>query len=58
MLKSTKGNKKSPIKSKPSVKDYGSDPFFVEKANQSRLFLQKHGFPKEIVKKKQGATAD
>jgi hypothetical protein len=46
-------------KSKPSkinrakkVKDYGNDPFFVKKAEESRTFLEKHGFPKELLTKK------
>lgn len=33
------------------VKDYGNDPFFVKKAKESKEFLEKHGFPKELVKK-------
>lgn len=32
------------------VKDYGNDPFFVKKANQSQKFLEKQGFP-ELQKK-------
>lgn len=34
------------------VKDYGNDPFFIKKANASQAFLEKNGFPKEIVSKK------
>jgi len=34
------------------VKDYGNDPFFVKKAKQSKEFLEKHGFPKELLVKK------
>lgn len=34
------------------VKDYGSDPFFVKKAKESKEFLEKHGFPKELLSKK------
>jgi hypothetical protein len=51
--------KKKQIKSKPSrtkrakkVKDYGNDPFFVRKAEESREFLEKNGFPKELLTKK------
>jgi hypothetical protein len=33
------------------VKDYGNDPFVIKKAKQSKEFLEKHGFPKELVKK-------
>ena len=28
-----------------SVKDYGNDPFFIRKANDSQKFLEKNGFP-------------
>jgi hypothetical protein len=35
-----------------SVKDYGNQPYFINKANQSKAFLDKHGFPKELLKKK------
>ncbi|CAN5472370.1 hypothetical protein BH10BAC4_BH10BAC4_20410 [soil metagenome] len=31
------------------VKDYGKDPFFVNKAKQSKAFLEKHGFPQELI---------
>lgn len=34
------------------VKDYGNDPFFVKKAKESKAFLEKHGFPKELVVKR------
>lgn len=34
------------------VKDYGNDPFFIKKANESKDFLEKHGFPKELMKKR------
>ncbi len=33
------------------VKDYGNDPFFVKKAKESKEFLEKHGFPKELLLK-------
>jgi hypothetical protein len=32
------------------VKDYGNDPFFVKKADDSQKFLEEHGFPKEFLK--------
>ena len=32
------------------IKDYGNDPFFIKKANESKIFLEKHGFPKELMK--------
>ncbi len=31
------------------VKDYGKDPFFVKKTKQSKVFLEKHGFPQEMI---------
>jgi hypothetical protein len=33
------------------VKDYGNEPFFVKKANDSKQFLEKHGFPKALQKR-------
>jgi len=50
MITSSKNKKqKSPKTGKTtiskSVKDYGTDPFFVKKADQSQKFLGKHGFP-------------
>lgn len=51
--------KKKQIKRKTSkdkrtkkVKDYGNDPFFVKKAEDSKTFLEKHGFPKELLTRK------
>jgi hypothetical protein len=32
------------------VKDYGNDPYFIKKANESKDFLEKHGFPEELMK--------
>jgi predicted RND superfamily exporter protein len=43
---------KSKVKVSNKVKDYGNDPFFVKKAKESKEFLQKHGFPKELLIKK------
>lgn len=34
------------------VPDYGNDPFFVKKAQESQVFLEKHGFPTDLVRKK------
>ncbi len=34
------------------VRDYGNDPFFVKKNQQSKEFLEKHGFPKELLEKR------
>ena len=29
----------------PNVRDYGNEPFFIKKADESKEFLEKHGFP-------------
>ncbi|MES1159974.1 MAG: hypothetical protein ABUM51_04395 [Bacteroidota bacterium] len=34
------------------VKNYGTDPFFVKKAADSKTFLDKHGFPEELLLKR------
>ena len=44
--------KTAPIKNSIKVKDYGNDPFFVEKADKSKIFLEKHGFPEKLLRKK------
>ena len=31
------------------VKDYPNDPFFVQKTKESKTFLEKHDFPKELL---------
>ncbi|MFT4152407.1 hypothetical protein [Parafilimonas sp.] len=36
------------------VGDYGNDPFFVKKADDSKKFLEKHGFPEELLKIRSG----
>ena len=46
----SKKNAKSAVSKK--VKDYGNDPFFVKKANDSKRFLEKNGFPAELLSKK------
>lgn len=33
-----------------NVKDYSNDPFFIKKADDSKAFLEKHGFPEELMK--------
>ena len=45
-------NKKVKVDDSKSVRDYGNDPYFVKKANKSKAFLEKHGFPKELLAKK------
>jgi hypothetical protein len=56
---SRKQTNKQPAKTIVSnkVKDYGNDPFFVKKAEESKVFLEKHGFPKELLNKRKGKTA-
>lgn len=34
------------------VKDYSNDPLVLKKVQESREFLSKHGFPKELIDKK------
>lgn len=38
----------SAAKKQRKAKDYGNDPFFVKKAEESKIFLEKHGFPKDL----------
>jgi hypothetical protein len=45
-------SKPSKTKNAKKVRDYGNDPFFIKKAEESRAFLEKHGFPKELLTKK------
>ncbi len=44
-----KGSSKAIVNS--SVRDYGNEPFFVKKANDSKEFLQKHGLPKAFQRR-------
>lgn len=46
-IKKTAKSKSAIVSDK--VKDYGKDPFFVKKAKQSKAFLEKHGFPQELI---------
>lgn len=34
------------------VKDYNNEALFVQKANASQAFLEKNGFPQELLPKK------
>ncbi len=52
ITKSSKTTKKSKARVSRKVKDYGNEPFFVEKAKQSKAFLEKNGFPTELSLKK------
>ena len=49
-----KRSKKSAAQKKtsPRVGDYSNDPYFEKKAEESKAFLEKHGFPAEVMKKK------
>ena len=51
-LSKKKNQKKVAINAKISsdVKDYSNDPYFIKKANESKDFLEKHGFPEELMK--------
>lgn len=42
---------KSDITVSDKVKSYAHDPFVLRKANESKSFLEKHGFPKQLVKR-------
>lgn len=46
----TQKTEKSVVSKK--VRDYGNDPFFIKKANESQAFLEKHGFPEDLLKKR------
>ena len=36
-------------KSHPKVKDYGNDPFFVQKAEAAKQVIEKYGLPKQLL---------
>ena len=44
--------KQKKIKISNKVKDHSNDPFIVKKNKESIAFLEKHGFPKEIMERK------
>jgi len=44
-------NKKIISNKTEQVRDYGNDPYFVKKANKSKVFLEKNGFPQELLNK-------
>jgi len=35
-----------------NIKSYENDPLVIKKNRESRAFLQKHGFPEELLMKK------
>jgi hypothetical protein len=55
-IKMARAPKRKPKNSKITVvsnmPDYSKDPFFVKKAQRSKEFLDKHGFPEEWMPKK------
>lgn len=52
MENSTNKNFKGNTKEAKQVRDYGNDPYFVKKGNKSKVFLEKHGFPKDLLDKR------
>jgi hypothetical protein len=44
--------KSAKAKGGAKIKDYGNDPFFVKKGAESKVFLEKNGFPKDLLLKK------
>lgn len=44
---------KSGAKVSSQVKNYGNDPFVIKKMKESKAFLEKYGFPKELTLEKQ-----
>lgn len=43
-------NKLSKIKVDPTIRDYGNHPFFVKKGEASKKFMEKAGFPSDLLK--------
>jgi len=43
---------KSKSKSADKLKDYGNEPYLLRKRTSLKSFLEKHGFPKELLVKK------
>ena len=36
------------------MKDYGNDPYFIKKNQESQAFLKKNGFPEELLRIRKG----
>lgn len=52
-----KSNQSKKIKNRQGqVRDYSNDPYFIKKANQSKIFLEKQGFSAELMQKKTAST--
>ena len=45
-------NKSSKVVISNEVGDYGNDPYVIKKGEESKKFLEKHGFPEELLKKR------
>lgn len=45
-------NPKINAKISDKVGNYANDPYFVKKADESKAFLEKHGFPEEYLKRR------
>ncbi len=43
------GNKPVGFTISNEVKDHGNDPFFIKKNKKAKAFIQKNGFPKELL---------
>lgn len=43
---------KNTIQVDSDIKVYDNQPYLVKKANKSKVFLDKHGFPKELLQKR------
>ena len=52
VTKKQTSEKPSKLKISDKVKNYGNNPYFVKKADESKAFLEKHGFPKELLDKR------
>ena len=37
-----------------NVNDYGKEPLFVKKAEESKMVIEKYGLPKELLTSKKG----
>lgn len=47
----TKNEKTNNITAVKKMKDYSNDPFFKEKAEKAKAFIEKNGLPKAFSKK-------
>jgi len=46
-----KERKRSAVLVSPKIRDYGNEPFVIKKADESKEFLDKHGFPAALEKR-------